>query len=284
MGVKRMSSPLKQSVAFWCFNRPPVGWSLTQTADAALTSGCSSVELLLPEQISTVTTRGLTCALTQVDLGPLPPFAKGFNNPRHRLHVLHATRHAIAGAAAHGSPNVIAFVGLRQRDGDDPSAGRIDDDEGLAACVAGLKEVAGDAEDAGVTLCLEMLNTVPDPDPMKGHPDYQGDNLEWCAQVVRAVGSPRVKLLYDAYHVQLMQGNLCNRIRSCTGLIGHVHVAGCPGRGNLDDGQEIHFPGIIAALRDSGYDGYIGHEFLPAGDPLAALRQAVTACGGGQLC
>lgn len=249
-------------------------------AQAARASGCVSVELLLPEQISAVAALGLGCALTQVDFGPLPPFARGFNNPRQRSEVLRATRHAIAGAAAHGSPNVIAFSGLRQWDPDDPAAGEIGDDEGSASCIAGLSAVARDAERAGVTLCFEMLNSLADPDPMKGHPGYHGDNLDWCARIVRAVGSPRVKLLLDVYHLQLMEGNLIQRIRTYAELIGHVHVAGCPGRGNLDDGQEIHFPGVVAALHACGYDGFIGHEFLPAGDPLVALRQAVAICGG----
>lgn len=280
MGMTTMPAPLRQSVAAWCFARGSAVWTLDQVAAAARRTGCSSVELLLPDEIPTVARHGLTCALTQVDLGPYPPFAKGFNNPRYRAEVLAATRRAIAGAAANGSPNVIAFTGMRQRDLDDPTAGDIPDDEGLAECITGLTEVARDAERAGVNVCLEMLNTVPDQDPMKGHPGYHGDALEWCAQVVRGVGSPRVKLLFDAYHVQLMQGNLCNRIRAHGDLIGHVHVAGCPGRGNLDDAQEIHFPGVIAALQAVGYDGYIGHEFIPTGDAEAALAQAVAACGG----
>ena len=269
---------VKQSVAHWCFENCPERWDVARTVQAALKTGCQSVELLLPVQIPIATAAGLKCALTQIDLSPYPPFVKGFNNPRYLPEVLRATKAAIDGAAANGSPSVIAFVGYRYRDVDKPAAGVFEDEEGLANCIAGLKQIAGYAEQKKVCVCLEMLNTVPDTDPMKGHPGYQGDSLDWCIRAVRAVNSDYVKLLFDVYHVQLMEGNLITKIRACRDIIGHVHFAGCPGRGNLNNTQEINFSGIVHALGDIGYDGYVGHEFIPEGDPFGALDQAVKLC------
>ncbi|MBY0455823.1 MAG: TIM barrel protein, partial [Gemmataceae bacterium] len=124
----------------------------------------------------------------------------------------------------------------------------------------------------------EHLNTRDASDPMKGHPGYQGDDLDFVAGVLRKVGSARVKLLFDVYHVQVMHGDLIRRIEQTKDLIGHVHTAGVPGRGELDDKQEINFPAVIKKLVDVGYTGYLGHEFIPTGDPLAGLKQAVTVC------
>jgi hydroxypyruvate isomerase len=276
--MKAKVKQIKQSVAFWCFENCPEKWTLKRTAEAALNTGCESVELLFPAQIPIVTAMGLKCAVTQIDMASYPPFVKGFNNPKYLPEVLKATRGAIDGAAANGSPSVIAFSGYRFRDVDNPAAGSIDAEEGMANCVAGLKKIAGYAEKKKVCICLEMLNTLPDPDPMKGHPGYQGDSLEWCARIVRAVGSPQVKLLFDAYHVQLMGGNLINQIMAFKDIIGHVHFSGCPGRGNLDNTQEINFAGLVNAFLEAGYQGYIGHEFLPVGDPFTALANAVELC------
>jgi hydroxypyruvate isomerase len=113
---------------------------------------------------------------------------------------------------------------------------------------------------------------------MKGHPGYQGDDLDFVADIVRQVGSPRVRLLFDIYHVQVMHGDVIRRMESCRDIIGHVHTAGNPGRGELDDNQEINFPPILRKLVELGYDGYVGHEFIPNRDPLAGLRQAVELC------
>src|SRR2546423_767081 len=126
-----------------------------------------------------------------------------------------------------------------------PKSGAIPRDEATANCVKGLKLVAAHAERRNVSVCLEHLNTRDDTHPMKGHPGYQGDDLDWVAEVVRKVGSPRVRLLFDIYHVQVMHGDLLRRIEQTKDIIGHVHTAGCPGRGELDDAQEIHFPAVV---------------------------------------
>jgi hydroxypyruvate isomerase len=174
--------------------------------------------------------------------------------------------------------SVIAFTGYKWKDADDPNSGEISRDEGFTNCVSGLKKLAGQAERMGVTICLEHLNTRDGSHPMKGHPGYQGDDIEWVSRIVRAVDSPRVKLLFDIYHVQVMHGDVLRRLDECIDIIGHIHTAGNPGRGELDDTQEINYPPIMRKLLALKYDGYVGQEFIPTRDPLEGLRQAVKLC------
>jgi hydroxypyruvate isomerase len=220
---------------------------------------------------------GLSCAIASNGMAG-PPFVKGFNNPKYREQVIAVTRKTIETCAEAGVPNVIAFTGYKWRDAEDPRSGEISSDEGIADCVAGFKNIVGFAESKKVTLCLEMLNTRDDSHPMKGHPGYQGDHLDFCAEIIRKVGSPRLKLLYDIYHVQIMDGDQVRRIRQLKDMIGHVHTAGNPGRGELDDKQEINYPAILRALVEAGYTGHVGHEFIPTRDPAGGLREAVTVC------
>ena len=145
------------------------------------------------------------------------------------------------------------------------------------ACRA-FKEVIGLAEQRGVNLCLEMLSTRDDTDPMKGHPGYQGNHLDYCLDIVRRVGSPRMKLLFDIYHVQVMDGDVIRRLHQCQEWIGHVHTAGNPGRGELDEHQEINYPAVMRALVDIGYRGFVGQEFIPTRDPFEGLQQAFQVC------
>lgn len=173
---------------------------------------------------------------------------------------------------------MIAFTGYKWRDADDPTSGEIDPEEGARNCVAGLKQLASYAEKQKVTVCIEMLNTRDDSHPMKGHPGYQGDNLDYVADIVRRVGSERVKLLFDIYHVQVMDGDIIRRINQYADLIGHVHTAGNPGRCELNGDQEINFAACMRALLKSGYDGFVGHEYIPVGDPWQGLVQAVSLC------
>ena len=141
-----------------------------------------------------------------------------------------------------------------------------------------LKEIVRHAERRGVTICLEQLNTRDATHPMKGHPGYQGDDIDYCAGIIRQVASSNAKLLFDIYHVQVMHGDVIRRIRQYGDLIGHVHTAGNPGRGELDDGQEIHYPAVMRALVETGYQGYVGHEFIPTRDPAQGLAQAIAIC------
>ena len=266
---------IKQSIVHWCFAQH---WDIAETARIARQLGCRSIELVSPEHWPLLKEQGLTCAIASVPIQPGPGFKRGFNNPAHRERLVAATKQAIDDAAAFGCPSVIAFTGFKYRDPDDPNSGEISPDEGLRNCVAGFKQVVGHAERQGVTICLEMLNTRDDSHPMKGHPGYQGDHTDYCLDIIRQVGSPRLKLLFDIYHVQIMDGDVIRRIRQDHELIGHVHTAGNPGRGELDDDQEINYPAVMRALVEVGYDGYVGQEFIPTRDPLAGLRQAVAAC------
>lgn len=268
---------IRQSMAFWCFNVAGEEWDLEQQARIARQLGCQSVELLGPDAFEVLKRHGLVCAITSNGM-PGAPFATGLNNPRYQDEVITRTKEVIDANAAAGFPNVIAFTGYKWRDAEDPHSGEISREEGADRCVAGLKKLASYAEQKGVTVCLEMLNTRDDTHPMKGHPGYQGDDIDYCAEIVRRVGSPRVKLLFDIYHVQVMNGDLVRRIRQYGELIGHVHTAGNPGRCELDADQEINFPACMKALLEVGYTGYVGHEFIPTRDPLQGLVQAISLC------
>jgi len=265
---------IKQSIVQWCFGSH---WDVPKTAQVAQKLGCQSVELVAPEHWKTLKEHGLICAIASNGM-PGAPFMKGFNNPAYHEEVIARTKKAIDACAEYGFPSVIAFNGYKYRDAEDPKSGEISLEEGAKNCVAGFKEILPYAEKKKVTICLEMLNTRDDSHPMKGHPGYQGDHIDYCANIIRAVDSPRLKLLYDIYHVQIMDGDQIRRIRELRDLIGHVHTAGNPGRGELNDEQEIHYPGIMKALLEIGYNGYVGQEFIPTGDPLAGLRSAVELC------
>ena len=268
---------IQHSVVFWCFNIAGEHWTIDQTCSAAKSLGCKSVEVCGPETWDTLKKHGLTCALAPNGM-PGAPFVKGFNNPSYQAEVIAVTTKMIDDCAAANVPSVIAFTGYKWRNADDPASGEISRQEGADNCVAGLKRLAAYAEKKGVTVCLEHLNTRDGSHPMKGHPGYQGDDIDDVANIVRRVGSPRVKLLFDIYHVQIMHGDVIRRLEECKDVIGHIHTAGNPGRGELDDNQEINYPPIMRKLLEIGYTGYIGHEFIPTRDPLAGLRQAVELC------
>jgi len=192
--------------------------------------------------------------------------------------VIARTRQTIDQCADCGIPNVIAFTGYKWLDADDPESGEISLAQGAENTVKGLAELARYAGEKRVTVVLEQLNSRDQSDPMKGHPGYQGDDIDYCAEIVRQVGSPRVKLLFDIYHVATMNGDVIRRLRQYRDWIGHVHTAGVPGRCELDDQQEIHYPAVMRTLLEIGYQGYVGHEFIPTRDPVEALAQAVECC------
>jgi hydroxypyruvate isomerase len=268
---------IKQSVVFWCFNVAGEMWSLERTCEVAKQLGCLSVELVPPEDWGTLKKHGLTCAIAPNGMSG-PPFVRGLNNPAYQGEVLAVTKKTIDACADAGVPSVIAFSGFKYRVAEDPTSGEISREEGARECVKALKDLARHAETRGVTVCVEHLNSRDGTHPMKGHPGYQGDDLDWLADIVRQVGSPRVKLLFDIYHVQVMHGDVIRRIDQCRDLIGHVHTAGNPGRGELDDTQEINYPPILRKLLEIGYTGYVGQEFIPTRDPLAGLTEAVRLC------
>ncbi len=251
---------IRQSLVQWCYQKY---WNIDEMCRVAKQLGCVSVELCSPKDWPTLKKHGLVCAIASSH-----GFEKGMNNPKYQAMCLEKLRDAIDACAAHGFPNVITFTGFREN---------IPDDEGIKNCVAGFKKVIGHAEARKVNLCLEMLNSRVH-ETMKGHPGYQGDHTDYCMEIIKQVGSPRMKLLFDIYHVQIMDGDVIRRLRQYAEYIGHVHTAGNPGRAELDDRQEINYPPIMRALVDIGYKGYVGQEFIPTRDPLAGLKQAVGLC------
>ncbi len=256
---------IKQSLVHWCYAKT---WSVEEFIPVAKALGCTSIELVGTEYYPLLKQHGLECAIGFLDMQPDMPFDKGFNNPAHHDRAIAATKKAIDAAAEHGFHRVITFTGM---------SGGVSLDEGARNCVEGWKKILPYADSKGITLCLEMLNSR-DPVEMKGHPGYQGDHVDYCVDMIRKVGSPYLKLLFDVYHVQIMDGDIIRRIHEIHDLIGHVHTAGNPGRRELDDQQEINYPPIMKALVDVGYDGFVAHEFIPTRDPMEGLREAVVLC------
>lgn len=276
-GNEPRNGRINQSIVYWCFNVAGDKWEIGRICEVAKQLGCKSVELAPPETWATIKKHGLTSAIVPNGM-PGAPFMKGFNNPKYHDEVIASTTKMIDACAEAGFPAVIAFTGFKFRDAENPKSGEISLEEGADTCVAGFKKIVGHAEKKGVTLCLEHLNSRDGTDPMKGHPGYQGDDVDYVAGIIRRVGSERLKMLFDVYHVQIMNGDVIRRIEECKDVIGHVHTAGNPGRGELDDTQEINYPPIMRKLVDIGYKGYVGQEFIPTRDPLAGLQEAVALC------
>jgi len=268
---------IKQSIVYWCFNIAGEKWDIERICQVAKDLGVSSIELAPPETWPAIKKHGLTSAIVPNGM-PGAPFMKGLNNPRYHEEVIARTTEMIDAASEAGFPAVIAFTGYKWRDADDPTSGEISLEEGADNCVKALEQLVPRAEEKGVTICLEHLNTRDDTHPMKGHPGYQGDDVDYVAGILRRVGSERAKMLFDIYHVQIMNGDVIRRIEQCQDVIGHVHTAGNPGRAELDDNQEILYPPIMRKLVEVGYKGYVGQEFIPTRDPLAGLEQAVALC------
>jgi hydroxypyruvate isomerase len=251
---------IRHSIVGWCFSK---FWDVDRTCQVARQLGCESVELVPPEHWPTLKQHGLTCAIASSH-----GFEMGLNNPEHWPMCFERLRTVIDASATFGCPSVITFTGFREN---------IPDDVGRMNCVEGFKRIVGYAERNKITLCLEMLNSRVD-EHMKGHPGYQGDHTDYCIDIIKQVGSPRLKLLFDIYHVQIMDGDIIARIRQHKEYIGHYHTAGNPGRCELDDRQEINYRAIMLEIANTGYTGYVGHEFVPTRDPLEGLAQAVRTC------
>jgi hydroxypyruvate isomerase len=273
---------IQHSIVQWCFRDH---FELDRLCQVARQLGCKSVELVDPKDWGVLKKHGLACAIAGSHL-----FMQGMNNPKYQPGCLDLLRKSIDACADAGSPTVITFTGYAEETGEwaggrNPEVAqlpanrrRIEPDEGIRNCVAGFKQIVGYAEQKKINLSLEMLNSRVATHPMKGHPGYQGDHIDYCMEIIRQVGSPRLGLLFDVYHVQIMDGDLITRIHACRDAINHVHTAGNPGRGELDEQQEINYSPVMKALVEIGYRGYVGHEFIPTRDALAGLRQAVRAC------
>jgi hydroxypyruvate isomerase len=242
-------------VSRWCYGRIP----LDDLCEAAKTIGYRSVELLSEKEWEVPKKHGLACAMAN-GFGTIPV---GFNRLDNHDKLVADAERMIPLVAAAGVPNIVVFSGNR--------AG-LSDGEGIANCITGLKRVAPVAERHNVTLCLEMLNSKVD------HKDYHADHTAWAVQVVQGVNSTRLKLLYDIYHMQIMDGDVIATIRANFGHIAHFHTGGVPGRAEIDDTQELNYRRVMQAIADLGFTGFVGQEFVPKRDPLTSLKQAYEIC------
>lgn len=256
---------VRHSVCKWCY--PKI--ALEDLAIAAKEIGLESIELLDPPDFPALKKHGLHCAMVSfptaiapdgTKIGPIP---KGFNRVEHHDLLISVYEPLLKASAEAGFKQVICFSG--NRDG-------LDDEQGLKNCAIGLKRLMPLCEQLGVTLCMELLNSKVN------HPDYMCDNSVWGVELVKRVGSDNFKLLYDIYHMQIMEGDVIRTIRENHKYYGHYHTAGNPGRNELDDSQELFYPAIAKAIADTGYDGYFAHEFIAKRDPIAGLTDAVRQC------
>lgn len=253
---------VRQSVMGWCF-KPMDPLTL---AGHCKRIGLEAIEGIPSEHYDAVTKMGLKISLVSSH-----GFAKGPLDPENHAEVEQKLKKSIDLAVKYGAPNVITFTGM--------SKTGISDEAARRNCLRCWKRVIPYAEEKKVGLVLEHLNSEDDSHPMKGHPGYWGDDLHLCADLVKAVGSPSFQLLFDVYHVQIMNGDLIRNIRRYHDIVGHYHTAGNPGRGELNDSQEINYPPVIRAIMETGYDGFIAQEFIPtADDPVASLQQAYDVC------
>ncbi len=226
--------------------------------------GLHSVELLEPHEWRVPRRYGLTCAMGYASVpDPRTRLTQGFNRVENHAWLIPAYQRAIPLAAAAGVPNLICFSGNR---------GGMSDDRGRENCARGVAPLLRSAERHGVTLCMELLNSKVD------HPDYQCDHTAWGVALARQLGSERFKLLYDIYHMQIMEGDVIRTISDNRRYIGHYHTGGVPGRHEIDSTQELNYPAIMRAIGESGFTGFVAQEFVPTRDPRASLAEAVRLC------
>jgi hydroxypyruvate isomerase len=249
---------LKQCVTRGVFDRK---MSFEDTCREAARLGCTGYDLVQPADWPTLANHGLVP--TMYPPGPGGTISDALNRRENHAALEKSLHAAIDEAAAKGVPNIITFSGNRRG---------MADAEGADNCVAFLNRVKAHAEDKGVTICMELLNSKVN------HKDYQCDHTQWGVDVIKGVDSPRVKLLYDIYHMQIMEGDIIRTIRDNIQYIGHFHTGGVPGRHELDDTQELQWRTIAKAIADLNFQGYFAHEFVPVRDPIPSLRQAVELC------
>jgi hydroxypyruvate isomerase len=250
--------PHQQSVCRWCYEKTP----LSELCVLAAETGLKGIDLLQPAEYDVPKRYGLRCSMGYV--GDDEFFERNaVNRPENHAEIERAFRSGIPLAAKSGVANVITFSGMR----DD-----ISDDERARNAIVALNRVKQIAEDHGVNICLELLNTKVD------HPGYMANHTAWGVRVMEEVNSPNVKLLYDIYHMQIMEGDLIATIRRNILWIGHFHTGGVPDRHELDDSQEVNWVGVMKAIAGANFRGYVAHEFLPTADPLTSLRHAVDLC------
>ncbi len=250
-------SKIQHSVCRWCYN----SIALEALCEAAQEIGIKSIEIVGPSDWPTLKKYNLECALGTDSFASI---SNGFNEPKYHKDLQMNYKGLITAAADQGVPNVIVFSGNRNG---------MDDKVGLENCAVGLEPLVKHAEDAGVMIVMELLNSKVN------HKDYMCDLTPWGVELVEKIGSPNFKLLYDIYHMQIMEGDVIATIRASKDHIAHYHTGGVPGRHEIDESQELYYPAIIKAIQDTGFTGYLAQEFVPAReDKIASLRQGVEIC------
>lgn len=254
---------IRQSIMGWCFNPMPT----MELAKHCKEIGLEAMEGIDAKNYPAVRELGLKISLVSGGHG----FRNGPCDPKNTETVINGIKKGIDLAADIGTKSVITFTGMKYK-GMDP-------EKAADLCVETWKKVMPHAEKKGINLVLEHLNSRDDSHPMKGHPGYFGDDVDFCASLVNRVGSKNFKLLFDVYHVQVMNGDVIRRIKQYKDIIGHYHTAGCPGRGEIDDTQEINYPPILKTIVETGYKGYLAQEFIPTWEnPIDSLRHAAEVC------
>ena len=253
---------IKHTLMGWCW-KPMDTLELAKHAKAIGLAGIEGIDSKLYPDVKKL---GLDISLVGSH-----GFAKGPCNPEFHDEVVTKLTDSINLAADVGCKKVITFTGMKFEG--------MDRDKAIDACLSTWKEVLPLAEKKGVTLVLEHLNSRDSSHPMKGHPGYFGDDVDFCVDLIQKIGSPNFKLLFDIYHVSIMNGDIIRRLRQHKDYIGHIHTAGNPGRCELDEHQEINYPAVMQALLEIGYHDFVAHEFIPTwDDPILALRHAAMVC------
>ena len=252
----RRSGRIRQSVSRWCYESTP----LDKLCAFAKQIGLSGIDLLRPPDFDVPRRYGLVCTMAVVPGVEIPD---GFNRVENHAMIEERLRAVLPLAAKAGIERVVTFSGNRRG---------MNDEEGLRNTIRGLKRVKKIGEDNGIVVCLELLNSK------RNHHDYMCDHTSWGVRAMQEVNSPNVKLLYDIYHMQIMEGDLVATIRENIEWIGHFHTGGVPGRHELDETQEVQWSCVMRAIADTGFKGYVAHEFIPVRDPLPSLRQAFDLC------
>jgi hydroxypyruvate isomerase len=247
---------ISQSVCQWCYR----GMALPDFFKGVVERGLTAVDLLNEEQWTQAKEYGLACSMAYVGAGGIN---EGLNDPKHHETLINAFKTGLPKLKAAGYPNAICFFGKRNG---------MSDYDGIKNSIACLKQIKPIAEANGVTVCIELLNSKVN------HPDYIGDKTPYGAAIVAAIDSPNIKLLYDIYHMQIMEGDVIATIGKYKDQIGHYHTGGVPGRNELDATQELNWPAVTEAIIATGYKGYFAHEFIPKRDPMTSLGEAVTLC------
>ncbi|MBA4852491.1 hydroxypyruvate isomerase family protein [Emticicia sp. BO119] len=255
-----LKGKINHSVCKWCYDSIP----LDDLCKSAKTIGLESIELLKPEEFATVKKYGLTCAMvssTSEDWG----IVKGWNKKEHHDGLEKWHQYLIDETAKAGFTNLICFSGNRDKD--------IDDEQGMKNCAEGLKRILSYAESKKVVLVMELLNSKVD------HKDYMCDHTNWGVELCKMIDADNFKLLYDIYHMQIMEGDVIRTIKENQKYIAHYHTGGVPGRHEIDKTQELYYPAIMEAIVDTGFKGFVAQEFIPARtDKIASLKQGVEIC------